>query len=422
MGAVVGALAAGAGMSLAGKLFGKPKQGPDQTSTQTYQMAPWEEDYWKNMTGRAQQLANVPYQAYQGQRVADLTSPQQAGIDNAVKTANNWQVPFNAAEGAYGEALTPFSQEGLQQYMSPFTNDVVSNIEREGNENFSAPGGVADTIRSDFTGLGQFGSKRMGDVMNRAGELNQRETMGAVSNALESGFNQAEGMYNADKNRALSGAGGLSALAGQEQALNTGTTNSLLGVGALEQQNEQQKLNVPYQNYVEARDWDMNRLQQAAQIGKGMPGEGTTTGTKPGPYMPSDLQNFMGGVGMYMGMGANGMIPSFSPSTSYEPAPFYGVGGAPYRKGGLAHYKKGGFIARAIKHPGALHRELGVPQGQRIPQKMLHAAAGKGGLLGRRARFAETLEGLHHAKGGKVVAFRQRPVATKRGGLDAIAA
>jgi hypothetical protein len=52
------------------------------------------------------------------------------------------------------------------------------------------------------------------------------------------------------------------------------------------------------------------------------------------------------------------------------------------------------WIAGAIKHPGALHRDLGVPQGQKIPAKKLAAAAQKGGKVGQRARLAETLSGL----------------------------
>ena len=52
------------------------------------------------------------------------------------------------------------------------------------------------------------------------------------------------------------------------------------------------------------------------------------------------------------------------------------------------------FIQGAIKHPGALHKQLGVPQGQKIPAGKLRAAASKGGKLGERARFAETLKGI----------------------------
>lgn len=58
----------------------------------------------------------------------------------------------------------------------------------------------------------------------------------------------------------------------------------------------------------------------------------------------------------------------------------------------------GHWIAGAIKHPGALHKQLGVPQGQKIPAKKLAAAAKKGGTLGRRARLAQTLKGLHGEK------------------------
>lgn len=60
------------------------------------------------------------------------------------------------------------------------------------------------------------------------------------------------------------------------------------------------------------------------------------------------------------------------------------------------------WIAGAIKKPGALHKEMGVPQGQKIPEKKLAKAAKAGGKLGQRARLAETLKGMHHGGGGKV--------------------
>lgn len=45
---------------------------------------------------------------------------------------------------------------------------------------------------------------------------------------------------------------------------------------------------------------------------------------------------------------------------------------------------------------GALHSQLGIPQGQKIPASTLAAAAQKGGKLGQRARLAETLKGFKH--------------------------
>jgi hypothetical protein len=50
------------------------------------------------------------------------------------------------------------------------------------------------------------------------------------------------------------------------------------------------------------------------------------------------------------------------------------------------------WIQKAIKKPGSLHKELGVPKDKKIPEKKLEAAAKKGGKVGQRARLAETLK------------------------------
>lgn len=52
------------------------------------------------------------------------------------------------------------------------------------------------------------------------------------------------------------------------------------------------------------------------------------------------------------------------------------------------------WIQGAIDKPGALHEQLGVPRGKKIPAAKLNAAAKKGGKLGKRVRLAQTLKGL----------------------------
>jgi len=54
------------------------------------------------------------------------------------------------------------------------------------------------------------------------------------------------------------------------------------------------------------------------------------------------------------------------------------------------------WIQGAIKRPGQLHRDLGVPQGESIPASKLRAASKRSGKVGQRARFAMTLKGLAH--------------------------
>lgn len=59
----------------------------------------------------------------------------------------------------------------------------------------------------------------------------------------------------------------------------------------------------------------------------------------------------------------------------------------------MAEKKK--WIAGAIKHPGALHKELGVKKGEKIPEsKLKKAEHSKNPTLKKRAVLAETLKGF----------------------------
>lgn len=55
------------------------------------------------------------------------------------------------------------------------------------------------------------------------------------------------------------------------------------------------------------------------------------------------------------------------------------------------------WIHSAIKHPGALHAQLGVKQGQKIPASKMRAAIDgvDGPLAKKRAELAKTLGSFH---------------------------
>ncbi len=57
--------------------------------------------------------------------------------------------------------------------------------------------------------------------------------------------------------------------------------------------------------------------------------------------------------------------------------------------------EKKNWIAGAIKKPGALHKELGVKKGEKIPEsKLKKAEHSKNPKLKKRAVLAETLKGF----------------------------
>ena len=78
------------------------------------------------------------------------------------------------------------------------------------------------------------------------------------------------------------------------------------------------------------------------------------------------------------------------------------------------------WIKGAIGHPGALHKQLGVPQGKKIPAAKLEKATHAGGKLGQRARLAGTLGSLR-GRGNRGQYGPQRTTRTRdqrRAGMD----
>lgn len=53
------------------------------------------------------------------------------------------------------------------------------------------------------------------------------------------------------------------------------------------------------------------------------------------------------------------------------------------------------WIGKMHMKKGALHKEMGIPEGKKIPAKKLAAAAKAGGKEGKRARLAQTLKKMH---------------------------
>lgn len=56
------------------------------------------------------------------------------------------------------------------------------------------------------------------------------------------------------------------------------------------------------------------------------------------------------------------------------------------------------WIKKALGKPGQLHKDLGIPLGEKIPLGRLRNAINQGGVVGKRANLALTLRGFNHSK------------------------
>jgi hypothetical protein len=228
----------------------------------------------------------------------------------------------------------------VQNYMNPFTDQVVDRIGDLGARNLSEK--LMPAIGDQFIRAGQMGSSRhMGEV-GKALRDTQESTLAAQSQALERGFGQAGQLFGQDASRmaGLAGQSGnlalgqqgalgqLGQLAGNMQSVDAGNAlrsgeafsnlgraeqaSGLTGAAALDAVGQQQQrlgqanLDLAYQDFERQRDHPMNQLGMMSNVVRGVPysQSGTTSQTGFAPaYQPSGLSQVAGALSMYNALG-----------------------------------------------------------------------------------------------------------------------
>lgn len=383
-------------MSASSFLFGgNPPSAVNQTTSDTAQLPAWYQTYLEGLMGTANTIAAQPYPQYSGPRVADFNPTQQSAFQmvgnlpnatsgmlnnasNSLSNASNVNVqnavaPYAAASTGYNPLLTaqPYldstsgymnasanamTPQNLQNWMSPYTNNVVQGLTNTANQNWNQT--IMPSIQDAFTSAGQYGSGRNAQILGQAANQFQTNLEGQVSNALQSGYNtagtlagqqagvlgqlgnlglgQASTAAGAAGSEAgiLQGAGQLSGTAAQQQgALNLGQTSAAgtlaeiqqqialqnaaaqQQVGTQQQNLSQQNLDTAYQDFVNQAMWPQQQADFMSSIIRGLPTPGTSTtvssNSQPNP-LSQNSPSFVGSLGsLIAGSGSNAM-PSFT--------------------------------------------------------------------------------------------------------------
>jgi hypothetical protein len=134
----------------------------------------------------------------------------------------------------------PDGQSRIEQFMNPYTTQVVDALGALGQRNiqqFLAPQATASAV-----GTGQFGSKRGAEVLGQAINTGLMNTQAAQSQALQSGYTEALRAAQADQAQKLGAASQFGNLATAGQAANLADINALATMGSQQQtinQNQQ---------------------------------------------------------------------------------------------------------------------------------------------------------------------------------------
>jgi hypothetical protein len=171
-------------------------------------------------------------------------SPLQTAAYNLAPTAINAGQPATnqAIQTATNVANTPTSSM-IDQYMNPYTDQVVNSIGEMGTRNFNQL--LAPAATSSAVGSGQFGSKRGMRVYGDVARDVASNITAQQAQARTTGFNNALAAAQNQQNLGLSAATTLGNLGGQTQTQATSGLNTLSTLGAQQQATDQARLNYP---------------------------------------------------------------------------------------------------------------------------------------------------------------------------------
>lgn len=273
------------------------------TITQTA-LPDWYTEYAKSLLAKAYGATSQPYQTYDAPRIAGFAPEQEQAFGAVQANQGNYQPALTAATGAAEAGIGRFTDPGVAtSYMNPYTSGVVDDIGTLAGRNLSE--NLLPQVNKTFVGSGTFGGSRSADFTARAVRDANESALREQDAALQSGYNGAQGQFNADSNRSLTGATTLAGIGSTTQQLAGTDAAALEAVGAQRQGLAQTSANTAYQDFQNQRDYPLTQAQQLAGIG-GTPtagGTGTSSVTAPAPNNTAQtIGAVLGGIGTLGGL------------------------------------------------------------------------------------------------------------------------
>ena len=259
-------------------------QAPQQSTT-TYDIPAYFKEIQERTLRRAEAESQLPFQAYQGQRIAQLTPTEQQAGD-----VYSQQILPQAGQLSAIGAQT-FTPQIAQQYMNPYENQVVQSALGDVERAYQ---GQQRALSTQAIQTGAFGGGREGVQRGVLGGEYLRQ-VGDVSGRLrQAGFESGAQRFAADRAAQLgSSQAQLAALAG--------ASSGLAQFGAQERGIEQAGLTEAFRDFVEQQGFEQNQINQVIGALAGAPirsyGEERTGFTSTPMQGPSPFGQITGALG-----------------------------------------------------------------------------------------------------------------------------
>jgi hypothetical protein len=305
-------------LKVGGRIYGGGGSQPTDTKQTTVTELPeWAKPYAKDILSKGSALTDInqnPYQTYGGARVAGFSPLQTQAMTGAqnMQTAEQGQVgtALSAMSGLGGlnvanQATAGGFQNQVGGYMNPYLQYSLAPQLAEANRGYDISG---IKQQGAATQAGAFGGSREAIM---AAENERNRNMGLqniVGQGYNTAFNNAQNQYNQNLGTQLQGFGLSNAAAGQlgnlggqqfQQGMDINKLQS--GYGAMQQAQQQQGLDVAYQNFQDQKNYPYRQLGYMSDLLRGTP-----TGSSGVTNMYSPPANVAGQIAG-LGIGAMGL-------------------------------------------------------------------------------------------------------------------
>jgi hypothetical protein len=259
-------------------------QAPQQSTT-TYDIPAYFKEIQERTLRRAETESQLPFQAYQGQRIAQLTPTEQQAGD-----VYSQQILPQAGQLSAIGAQT-FTPQMAQQYMNPYENQVVQSALEDVERAYQ---GQQRALSTQAIQTGAFGGGREGVQRGVLGG-EYLSSVGDISGRLrQAGFESGAQRFAADRAAQLgSSQAQLAALAG--------ASSGLAQFGSQERGIQQAGLTEAFRDFVEQQGFEQNQINQVIGALAGAPirsyGEERTGFTSTPVQGPSPFGQITGALG-----------------------------------------------------------------------------------------------------------------------------
>lgn len=298
------------------------------TSTSSTSPTPQAAALYNDILGRIQGVSNTPYQAYSGELVSPVNAQQTTGINNINANAGYANPFIQQATGLATGAANPLTAQQIQNYMSPYTQQVVDATQAQFNKQNAQQ---QAQLTGNNISQGALGGNRVG--IGQATLAGQQATAQApvIANLYNQGYGQAlqtaAQQYQANP---LAAAGSIAnfGLSGQNAALQG--ANAQIGAGTLQQQTGQAQDTAAYNQFLQQQAYPFQTAQWLASLGTGVgsalgsTSTGQTTAPAPNPW------------GQYLGAGLSAASMFLKDGGAVHRDDGGGISGTPY--GGVHGY------------------------------------------------------------------------------------